>query len=106
MSNGMEINQVLAQMRVAQANAQGLNSPVEGTQQVDFASIFKQSLDKVNETQKAAGGASSAFAAGDPDVNLSEVMISLQKASVAFQATVEVRNKLLEAYNEVKNIQV
>ena len=47
-----------------------------------------------------------AFAAGDDKVSLSDVMISMQKASIDFQATVQVRNKLVSAYHEIMNMQV
>jgi flagellar hook-basal body complex protein FliE len=108
MSDGIEISQVLAQMKVMQAKAGGLERPVAdvNNSQVDFSSMLKESLDKVNGVQKTAGKMATAFDAGDPNVNLSEVMISLQKSSVAFQSVLQVRNKLVEAYNEVKNIRV
>jgi len=43
---------------------------------------------------------------GDPDISLSNVMIDLQKAGLAFQATVQVRNRLVEAYKEIANMAV
>ncbi len=46
------------------------------------------------------------FAAGDGNANLHEVMIALQKANVSFQEMVQVRNKLVSAYQDVMNIQV
>ncbi len=46
----------------------------------------------------------SAFETGSGDASLPEVMISMQKASVSFQAMVQVRNKLLDAYNDVMNM--
>ena len=46
------------------------------------------------------------FGIGDDKVSLSDVMISMQKASIGFQATVQVRNKLVSAYHEIMNMQV
>ena len=43
---------------------------------------------------------------GKPDANLQDVMISLQKASISFQTMVQVRNKLVAAYQDVMNMQV
>jgi flagellar hook-basal body complex protein FliE len=43
---------------------------------------------------------------GDPNVNLVDVMIASQKASVAFEATVQVRNKMVEAYQEVMRMSI
>ncbi len=98
----MNINQVLAQMRAMSIEAGSKPQPVENDQ--GFASILKQSIDAVNDTQKAAGALSKAFEVGDPEVGLAEVMIASQKASVSFQAMVQVRNKLVEAYKDVMNM--
>jgi flagellar hook-basal body complex protein FliE len=106
MSN-VEINQVLAQMRAMSAAA--ANKPEAATDaasQVDFATLMKQSLDQVNEAQSSAKSLATAFERGDPGVELPEVMVALQKASVSFQAISQVRNKLLNAYQEVMNMQV
>ena len=46
------------------------------------------------------------FSAGDTDTNLHEVMLSLQKANVSFQEMIQVRNKLVSAYQDVMNMQV
>jgi len=46
------------------------------------------------------------FALGDDSVNLSDVMISMQKAGISFQSTVQVRNKLVSAYQDIMNMQV
>jgi flagellar hook-basal body complex protein FliE len=46
------------------------------------------------------------FSAGESDVNLQDVMINLQKASLSFQQMVQVRNRLVSAYHDIMNIQV
>ena len=51
-------------------------------------------------------GLSKRFQMGDDSVNLSDVMISMQKASIQFQATAQVRNKLVQAYHDIMNMQV
>ncbi len=63
-------------------------------------------LDRVNEQQLKADGLTQKFALGDDSVNLSDVMIERQKASLSLQATVQVRNKLVSAYHEIMNMQV
>ncbi len=73
---------------------------------VSFSGALKQMLDTVNEQQLKADGLSKRFAMGDDSVNLSDVMIERQKASLSLQATVQVRNKLVSAYHEIMNIQV
>ena len=98
---------ILAQMRAMAAQAQGanLNNATE-TAQSDFADLLKQSVDKVNDTQMESKKLAEAFQLGDPNVQLSEVMVASQKASVSFQAMLQVRNKLVNAYQEIMNMQV
>ena len=102
-----EINQVLAQMRVIQAQAS--NTPaVEagGPARDDFSSMLKRSIDAVNETQQSANTLRTAFERGDDGLDIADVMIAVQKSSLSFQAMVEVRNKLVEAYKDVMNMPV
>jgi len=102
------IDSVLAEMRRLAAVAQG--SPVEAkavqSPGEDFSNLLKQSIDQVNDTQKAASSLSGAFSAGDPNVDVTEVMIALQKSGVAFQAMTEVRNKLVEAYKDIMSMPI
>lgn len=72
----------------------------------NFVDALKLSIDKVNAQQRQAGKLSERFALGDDHVNLSDVMIERQKASIALQATLQVRNKLVAAYHEMMNMQV
>ena len=110
MSTISNVDQILAQMRQLAAAAQGVEpqsaQTLQGGGDADFASLLKQSVDKVNELQQESGRLSEAFSAGDPNVDLGEVMIALQKAGVAFQAMTQVRNKLVDAYREVMSMQV
>jgi len=98
----MNVNQVLAQMRSMSIDA--ANKPQETGNNVDFSALLKQSINGVNETQKTAGKMAQQFELGESDVSLAEVMISAQKANVSFQAMVQVRNKLVDAYKEVMNM--
>lgn len=109
MSDISSINQVLAEMRRLTAAAQSAPpGDADGAQGpgADFAALLKQSVDQVNETQQAAGRLSAAFSAGNPDVNVTEVMVALQKAGVAFQAMTEVRNRLVTAYQDIMSMPV
>ena len=105
--SSVEINQVLAQMRALQAGAAGgVEGGTPAGDKVDFGELMKDSLDKVSDTQSQARELANAFESGDTSVELPEVMVALQKASVSFQAVTQVRNKLLSAYQEVMNMQV
>jgi len=101
----ININQVLAQMRTMSIDASSNSvKPAETEGGSDFAAMLKDSIDSVNETQKASGALSKSFEMGEPDVSLAEVMIASQKASVSFQAMLQVRNKLVDAYKDVMNM--
>src|SRR5690606_8759188 len=99
---------MLAQMRAVTRAAQGL--PARGAEpaaaQGGFAAELARTLDRVSQTQNAAASQARAFALGTPDVSLNDVMIDMQKANLAFQATVQVRNRLVDAYKEVANMAV
>lgn len=78
----------------------------EQTEQVnssrsDFSVLLKQALENVNGLQKQSSAMATAVEMGDPSVTLAQAMIAGQKASIAFDATVQVRNKLVEAYKEI-----
>lgn len=111
--NAIDPNQLLAQMKALQSQATQQASPigqnpnsVSGTDSVDFSNLMKSAVDQVNDTQKAAGKLKTAFEMGDPNVTLVDTVIASQKASVAFEATVQVRNKLVQAYEEVMRMSV
>lgn len=100
----INVNQVLAQMRAMSIEA-GSKPPVNQDSS-DFAAMLKQSIDSVNQTQKSANVLATAFESGRPDVSLAEVMIASQKASVSFQAMLQVRNKLVDAYKDVMSMPI
>lgn len=107
MSN-IDVNQIMMQMRQMAAASQGANmaQPTAAPEGADFASLLKSSVDQVNAAQKTAGAMTEAFAKGDPNTDLTEVMVAMQKASLSFQAMTQVRNKLVEAYKDVMNMPV
>ena len=107
MSNTINPDTLLTQMRAMAAQAQGKSTETTGAAgQSDFSNLLKQSVDKVNETQTDSKKLQDAFQAGDPNVNVSEVMVAMQKSNVSFQAMLQVRNKLVSAYQEIMNMQV
>lgn len=108
MSNTITPDALLAQMRAMMEKAQGLptTQPTQSASQNGFTDMLKQAVNAVNDQQVQADKLATAFQKGDPNVQMSEVMLSMQKASVSFQAMVEVRNKLVSAYQEIMNMQV
>ncbi len=105
--NEIDASSLLAQMRALAARAQGVDQAVQPeTDKAGFSNLLKQAVDQVNSTQKQAGALAEAFEQGDPDVNVAEVMIALQKADVSFQAITQVRNRLVSAYQDIMNMPV
>ena len=97
---------LLAEMQSMQGEAQSM-APVQGAApRQDFAELLGQDVNKVNALQQTTGDLRTRFELGDPSVGLEQVMISAQKSSIAFEATVQVRNKLVESYKTIMNMPV
>ncbi|WP_232215895.1 flagellar hook-basal body complex protein FliE [Mesobacillus boroniphilus] len=73
--------------------------------QKSFSSVLKQSIENLNKTQLQSDAMTGKLARGE-NVDLHQVMIASQKASITLQATMEVRNKVVEAYQEMMRMQV
>ncbi|HEY8025406.1 MAG TPA: flagellar hook-basal body complex protein FliE [Burkholderiaceae bacterium] len=99
-------NQAKPAVNGADAVANPLAMGDQAATPVNFGNVLKASLDKVNETQQAAAQLSDRFTKGDESVSLAEVMIAGQKANIALQTTIQVRTKLVAAYNDIMNMQV
>lgn len=72
----------------------------------EFSDLLNQALENVNGLQRESRVAQQRFDLGDPDISLAEVMIAKEKSGIAFEATLQVRNKLLEAYKTIMNMPV
>lgn len=118
MSNQIDVNRLLLEMRALKAqtqafgNADSVNSrdrlssvaEIEKNNNASFTKVMEQAVNKVNEVQQASSSMSKSYLQGDPNVDVTDVMIASQKASVAFESMVQVRNKLVEAYRDVMNM--
>ncbi|HYM42515.1 MAG TPA: flagellar hook-basal body complex protein FliE [Steroidobacteraceae bacterium] len=103
----MEIDRVLAQIRELSAQMRPNPAPAKPAQAggvSEFASIMRAGVEQVNSQQQRAGQLADAFERGTPGVELPQVMLELQKASVSFRALNEVRNRLVSAYQEIMNL--
>ena len=72
----------------------------------DFSNMLKQAVDGVNGMQLESKNAQQRFEMGDNSLSLAEVMLTKEKAGIAFEATVQVRNKVLVAYKQIMNMPV
>jgi flagellar hook-basal body complex protein FliE len=104
--NNMNIDQVLAQMRVMSAQAADHAQESPKGSGADFADLLKQSIDRVNDIQQEASALKTAFEKGEGELDLAQVMVAAQKSSLSFEAMVQVRNKLVEAYKDVMNMPI
>lgn len=73
---------------------------------VSFSQSLKGALDQVNQAQNQSEELARQFQMGNPKVSLEEMMISAQTSSIGFQTLVQTRNRLVNAYNEIMNMQV
>lgn len=109
------IEAMVAQLRNMASRAQEVRNPladerasglIEGAARPDFASALKLQLEQVSGAQKSAEQLGQRFTMGDDSVSLSDVMIASQKANIGFQAAIQTRNKLVNAYQDIMNMQV
>ena len=128
LDNRSDINSLLAQMREMKAqsqasgqlspfaagNIQALDKPnavniLDSVQKSDapgFTQLLKQAINSVNDTQQTANKMRTSYETGDPTVSLNQVMVASQKASVSFDAMTQVRNRLVEAYQDIMNMPI
>lgn len=105
--NEIDVNSVLAQIRTLSAQAAGrppAASAAPAAAGGGFGKLLTESIDRVNGAQNEAARQQRAFELGDPNTDLSSVMLATSKAQVSFRGMVEVRNRLVSAYQEIMNM--
>ena len=112
-----DINAVLQQMRAIRAQTQagaelrpqalqdGSEQTVAANKRAEFGNALKQAIDTVNELQQTASKSQTAFVKGE-ETNLVKVMVDSQKSSVGFQAMVQVRNRMVTAYQDIMKMPI
>ena len=117
-----DINSVLSEMRNLRAQMQqnqrlendlAVRGQVDRPTAVDqtsktpgFGDMLSQAVDKVNDLQSTANDLRTAYEQGDPNVDITRVMIAGQKATVSFEALTQVRNRVVKAYEDIMNMPV
>jgi flagellar hook-basal body complex protein FliE len=99
----LERNQALS--RANDAPASGAATGIADAKPTSFAATLENALKDVNQSQNAAGDLSAAYERGET-VDIAKVMLARQQASVSFEATLQVRNKLLSAYQSIMSMPV
>ncbi|HEY4435633.1 MAG TPA: flagellar hook-basal body complex protein FliE [Lelliottia sp.] len=100
------IEGVISQLQATAMTARNQDVSADTQSTVSFAGQLHAALDRISDTQNAARAEAEKFTLGEPDVALNDVMTDLQKSSVSLQMGIQVRNKLVTAYQEVMNMQV
>lgn len=105
------IDSMLATIRQYQAEAAGkgaapvLTPPTPEIGKPTFGDAIQSAIVKTNESQQAAGALRQAYDRGE-DVPLTDVVLAMQKSSLSFEATLQIRNKVLKAYEDILNMPV
>ena len=114
------ISSILSQIRAHEMRTQGAlggaalgdarpSNAIGGNAQApasNFQQTLSNAIDGVSKTQNEAGALQQAFELGDPRADQARVMVAMQQSQVAFKAAVEVRNRLVQAYQDVMNMPV
>lgn len=99
------IESVLQQMRQLAPTMDRATSAGSELSAGGFAGELKKSLERISNAQEHASSQAEAFELGKPGVALNDVMIDMQKANIGFQTGIQVRNKVMAAYQEIMNMQ-
>lgn len=106
--NEIDVNRVLSQIRTLHAQAANRPATTEAAAPAaeggGFGGVLRASLDSVNRAQGSAQKLQESFELGDPNADLARVMLATSKAQVSFKAMVEVRNRLVSAYQNIMNM--
>ena len=104
------IEAMISQLKAAAMRAPVSVNPLaeadKSANKVNFSDALTAQLNAVSGAQQKAQQLGQKFAMGDDSVSLSDTMIAGQKANIAFQATIQVRNKMVSAYQDIMNMQV
>lgn len=96
--------QMLQTQRIAKENPPQPKDVIGGSQPAQapsFNNMLQHAIDGVNNQQQTADKLQTAYENGDPRADLTKVMIASEKASVSFQALTQVRNKVVQAYEDI-----
>lgn len=116
--SSLQIDAVLSQIRSMQSQIRGAGDQMQqasqavagirpdATSPTSFSNVLKQGLDQVNQAQQRSTSLATQFEQGVPGIELPQVMLEMQKASVSFRALTEVRNRFVSAYQEIMNMPI
>ncbi|WP_456267375.1 flagellar hook-basal body complex protein FliE [Kushneria sp. AK178] len=97
---------LVQQMQGVAQQAGGQHNAAQQAGGVSFAGELKGAIDRIDGMKQTAETKAAAFSRGDSNVALNDVMVDMQKASVATEMGIQVRNRVLSAYREIMSMQV
>ncbi|ASW43102.1 flagellar hook-basal body complex protein FliE [Clostridium isatidis] len=101
----MIINKFVPSQEIFNNNINNLNEKINEGNNKSFESILKDNLDKLNEKQIEADNITNEFIAGG-DVEVHEMVLSMEEAKMSLQLAIQVRNKVVDAIKELTNMQL
>lgn len=110
MNNSIDTNSLLVQLRAMARDAgipssdkasEGIKPASDG---IEFSKVLENSVQQVNHRNAEVNALRESFEAGNPNVELADVMIAAQKARISFEAMTQVRNKMVAAYKEIMSM--
>lgn len=97
----------LAAQRLRNAQAEQQAKAAQGAAGVEgFSDSFKNALQAISRSQNEASRLQNEVQVGNPTVSIEETMLAMQKAQIGFQTALHVRNRMMQAYTDVMNMQV
>jgi flagellar hook-basal body complex protein FliE len=103
----IQMNALLTELKAGAALVSGSKGSAKaGQRPVDFSALLRGTLDQVSDSQQKSQALAREFQLGNPKVSLEDTMVALQKSSLSFQFLVQVRNKVVAAYNDIMNTPV
>ncbi|MDI9245917.1 flagellar hook-basal body complex protein FliE [Marinobacter sp. CHS3-4] len=104
-------SQMMDNQRIQQDNAvRGQIDRPAGVQETQetpkFSDMLSQAVNSVNEVQKESSDLKTAYEMGDPNVDITRVMIASEKSSIAFEALTQVRNRVVQSYEDIMNMPI
>lgn len=99
-------NQRVEQDQSVRGRVDGPRQAQETQETPSFSDMLGKAVNNVNELQQTAGSLRTAYDMGDPNVDITRVMIAAQKSSVSFEALTQVRNRVVRAYEDIMNMPI
>jgi len=106
MNNTIDSSVLLRSLQTMSTQAAGTPTSPDSATSSGFSALLRYAVEQTNSSQLEAGKLAESYQLGNKDIQLAEVMVAMQKASLSFSAITEVRNRLVSAYQEIMNMQV